>query len=115
MDQTRFIKTCLFVHCLLHRDSIISTTFLTNISYFFIQNNYANVDLIVEIAENQKVDGKCKFAGISGLVYWSCELIVLPLLFSFFSVAYSQPCGQDGDMLLRIQDSLPLLRRKASR
>jgi hypothetical protein len=97
---------------LLYCDSVISTTFLTNISHFFLQNNYANVDLIVEIAENQRVDGKCKFAGISRFVYWSYELIVLPLL---FSVTYSQPCGLDGVMLLRIQDSLRLLRRKASR
>ena len=83
MDQTRLIRTCSIVHCLLYFDSIISTTFLTNISYFFLQNNYANVDLIVEIAENQKVDGTCEFAGISRFVYWSCEVTVF-LISSFF-------------------------------
>lgn len=83
MDQTRLIKTCLFVHYLLYCDSIISTTFLTNISYTFLQNNYANVDLIVEIAENQKVDGTCEFAGISLFMYWSCELMVYFICYFF--------------------------------
>jgi Biotin carboxylase, N-terminal domain len=83
VDQTRLIKTCLYVHCLLYADPIISTTFLTNISHFFLQNNYANVDLIVEIAENQKVDGACKSAGISRFVYWRYQLIVF-IISSFF-------------------------------
>lgn len=40
-----------------------------------IQNNYANVDLIVEIAEAQKVDGKEAFSII--FVIFLIETIVL--------------------------------------
>ena len=40
-----------------------------------IQNNYANVDLIVEIAEAQKVDGKEAFSII--FVIFPIEIIVL--------------------------------------
>jgi Biotin carboxylase, N-terminal domain len=67
---------------------IYSTTFLTDVSYFFLQNNYANVDLIVEIAENQKVDGTCQFAGVSRPVYLTYQLIVF-IISSFFCCLFT--------------------------